>query len=72
MSDPKVSIFTGRKTRYLAEKIAESYGAELGKSIVTNFSDGELQTSYEENIRGKMCLLFSQHFHLATIYLNCL
>jgi len=43
MSDPKVSIFTGRKTRYLAEKIAESYGAELGKSIVTNFSDGELQ-----------------------------
>ncbi len=53
MSDPKVSIFTGRKTRYLAEKIAESYGTELGKSIVTSFSDGEFQTSYEENIRGK-------------------
>jgi len=53
MSDPKVSIFTGRKTRYLAEKIADSYGIELGKSIVTKFSDGELQTSYEENIRGK-------------------
>ncbi len=53
MSDPKVSIFTGRKTRYLAEKIANSYGIDLGKSIVTKFSDGELQTSYEENIRGK-------------------
>ena len=53
MAKPKVSIFTGRKTRTLAEKIAESYGTELGKSIVTNFSDGELQTSYEENIRGK-------------------
>ncbi len=52
MSNPKVSIFTGRKTRYLAEKIANSYGIELGKSIVTNFSDGEFQTSFEENIRG--------------------
>lgn len=53
MAEPKVSIFTGRKTRSLAKKIVESYGTELGKSIVTNFSDGELQTSYEENIRGK-------------------
>jgi ribose-phosphate pyrophosphokinase len=62
MSDPKVSIFTGRKTRYLAEKIAESYGAELGKSIVTNFSDGELQTSYEENIRGKDVFIIQSTF----------
>ncbi|MFK5855663.1 MAG: ribose-phosphate pyrophosphokinase [Bacteroidota bacterium] len=53
MSNPKVSIFTGRKTRYLAEKIATSYGIDLGKSIVTNFSDGEFQTSYEENVRGQ-------------------
>ncbi len=53
MSNPKVSIFTGRKTRYLAEKIAASYGIDLGKSIVTNFSDGEFQTSYEENVRGQ-------------------
>ena len=62
MSDPKVSIFTGRKTRYLAEKIAESYGVELGKSIVTNFSDGELQTSYEENIRGKDVFIIQSTF----------
>ncbi len=62
MSDPKVSIFTGRKTRYLAEKIAESYGVELGKSIVTNFSDGELQTSYEENIRGKDVFIVQSTF----------
>lgn len=47
-----VSIFSGRSSRYLAEKIAESYGVELGKSIVTEFSDGEFQTSFEENIRG--------------------
>jgi len=62
MSDPKVSIFTGRKTRYLAEKIADSYGVELGKSIVTKFSDGELQTSYEENIRGKDVFIVQSTF----------
>jgi ribose-phosphate pyrophosphokinase len=62
MSDPKVSIFTGRKTRYLSEKIAESYGIELGKSIVTNFSDGELQTSYEENIRGRDVFIIQSTF----------
>ena len=53
MADSTVSIFSGRQSRYLAEKIAESYGTGLGKSIVTEFSDGEFQTSYEENIRGK-------------------
>ena len=53
MQEPKVSIFAGRQTRYLAEKIAESFGINLGKSIITDFSDGELQTSYEENIRGR-------------------
>lgn len=62
MSEPKVSIFTGRKTRYLSEKIAESYGVELGKSIVTNFSDGELQTSYEENIRGRDVFIIQSTF----------
>ena len=62
MTDPKVSIFAGRKTRYLAEKIAKSYGIGLGKSIVTNFSDGELQTSYEENIRGKDVFIIQSTF----------
>jgi ribose-phosphate pyrophosphokinase len=53
MSKSMVSIFSGRSSRYLAEKIAKSYGVELGKSIVTEFSDGEFQTSFEENIRGR-------------------
>jgi len=53
MSKSLVSIFSGRSSRTLAEKIANSYGVELGKSIVTVFSDGEFQTSFEENIRGR-------------------
>ena len=48
-----VNIFSGRHSRYLAEKIAESYGIPLGQSIVTEYSDGEFQTSFEENIRGR-------------------
>ncbi len=48
-----VSIFSGRESRYLAEKIASSYGIPLGKTEVTEFSDGEFQPSFEENIRGR-------------------
>lgn len=49
---PKVKIFAGRATRYLAEKIAKEYGSDLGKSEVLVFADGEFQPSYEENVRG--------------------
>jgi ribose-phosphate pyrophosphokinase len=53
MIEPIVSIFSGRATSYLAEKVVEAYGTTLGKSEVIEFSDGEFQTSYEENIRGR-------------------
>ncbi len=52
MTEPKVKIFSGRASRYLAEKIAAAYGAELGKSDVITFADGEFQTSFEDNVRG--------------------
>lgn len=47
-----VKIFSCRATRYLAEKIAQEYGSELGKSDVYTFADGEFQTCYEDNVRG--------------------
>lgn len=46
-------IFSGRTSRYLAQKIADRYGAELGKSSILVFADGEFQPSFEENIRGR-------------------
>ncbi len=52
----KVKIFAGRGSRYLAEKIAASYGIELGDSSVLEFSDGEFQPSFNESIRG--CTVF--------------
>jgi len=47
-----IKIFSGSTSRYLAEKIAESYGMELGKVSVQKFSDGEFQPCYEETVRG--------------------
>ena len=52
MSQRYVTIFAGRATKDLGEKIAKEYGAPLGKSIVTEFSDHEFQPSFEESIRG--------------------
>lgn len=59
---PKVKIFSCRATRYLADKIAKEYGAPLGQSDVTVFSDGEFRTSYEENIRGNDIFIVQSTF----------
>lgn len=55
-------IFSGRASRYLAERIARSFGQELGNVVVTEFSDGEFQPSYEENIRGRDVFIVQSTF----------
>lgn len=55
-------IFSGRATLYLAEKIAMSYGSPLGKVVVTDYSDGEFQPSFEENIRGRDVFIVQSTF----------
>ena len=62
MQEPIVSIFSGRATRYLADKIAEYYGKPLGTCNVTVFSDGEFQPSFEENLRGRDVFLIQSTF----------
>ncbi|OJG70490.1 ribose-phosphate pyrophosphokinase 1 [Enterococcus phoeniculicola] len=47
-----MKIFALNSNRPLAEKIAAAVGVELGKSSVTQFSDGEIQVNIEESIRG--------------------
>ncbi len=56
MAIHKLKFFACRESRYLAEKIAKSYGTELGDSSVLEFSDGEFQPAYNESIRG--CTVF--------------
>ena len=56
MAIHKIKFFACRGSRPLAEKIARSYGSELGDSQVLEFSDGEFQPAYNESIRG--CTVF--------------
>jgi len=55
-SKHQIKFFTGRSSRYLAERIAQSFGIPLGKSTLTVFSDGEFQPSFDESVRG--CTVF--------------
>ena len=55
-------IFSGTKTRYLAEKICDSLGCPLGKMIIQGFADGEFSVSYEESIRGRDVFLVQSTF----------
>ncbi len=58
----QVKIFSGTASHYLAEKIAKSYGRELGKVSIYRFSDGEFQPSYEETVRGSDVLIVQSTF----------
>ena len=49
---PEPKIFACSQSTVLAEKIAASYGADLGKVLFSKYSDGEFQPSFEESIRG--------------------
>ena len=49
---PEPKIFACSQSTILAEKIAASYGADLGNVLFSRYSDGEFQPSFEESIRG--------------------
>ena len=49
---PEPKIFACTQSMELGKKIAEAYGSDLGKVIISRYSDGEFQPSYEESIRG--------------------
>jgi ribose-phosphate pyrophosphokinase len=59
---PKPKIFACSQSRELAEKIALSFGTELGNSKKTIFSDGEFQVSFEESIRGRRIFIIGSTF----------
>jgi ribose-phosphate pyrophosphokinase len=55
-------IFACRQSRDLAEKIAESYGLELGNVEISNFSDGEFQPALVESVRGRRVFIIGSTF----------
>lgn len=46
----------------MAEKIAKSLNLDLGKAIVTDFSDGEFQPALEESVRGATVFIIQSTF----------
>lgn len=48
----EIKIFSGTKSKYLASKIADFYGIELGKNSIKRFADSEISVSFDESVRG--------------------
>ncbi len=48
----RVKIFAGNAGKQLALKICDELDMKLGKSNVTQFSDGEINVTIEESVRG--------------------
>ena len=55
-------VFSGTKSHYLAEKICQQLGCELGNLSITHFSDGEFEVCFEESIRGVDVFLVQSTF----------
>ena len=55
-------VFSGTKSRYLAEKICKELGCPLGNLDITYFADGEFEVCYEESIRGRDVFLVQSTF----------
>ncbi|HEY0057351.1 MAG TPA: ribose-phosphate pyrophosphokinase [Pedobacter sp.] len=47
-----VKLFAGSGSTELAGKIANAYGKDLGEVTLARFSDGEIQPSFDETVRG--------------------
>jgi ribose-phosphate pyrophosphokinase len=51
MSKQNLLVFTGNANRPLAQAVCRQLGIPLGKALVGQFSDGEVQVEIEENVR---------------------
>jgi ribose-phosphate pyrophosphokinase len=58
----EVKLFSGTNSNYLADKIADFYGYELGNLQVNRFSDGEMQVVINESVRGAHVFFISSTF----------
>ena len=59
---PKVKLFSGTNSNYLAKKIALEYGKPLGEVEIQKFSDGEISPYYKESVRGCDVFLINSTF----------
>lgn len=57
-----VKIFSGTASHYLADKIAQNYGKQLGAMEMLTFSDGEMSPYFTESVRGSHVFLIQSTF----------
>lgn len=62
MNNQEVKIFSGSASRYLADRVAESYGKPLGSLAIERFSDGEFQPIISESVRGSFFFIIQSTF----------
>lgn len=62
MNNNSYRVFSGTRSKYLAEKICAELGTDLGNCQITYFADGEFEVCYEESIRGKDVFLVQSTF----------
>lgn len=67
-----VKIFSGQSSKYLADKIAQSYGKPLGEVTLQKFSDGEMCPYFNESVRGADVFLIQSTFPPADNFLELL
>ena len=60
--NPSVKIFSGTGSQELAQKIAQRFGAPIGKVNIQRFSDGEIQPVFLESVRGEYVFLVQSTF----------
>ena len=52
-----IKFFAGRNSKVLAQQIASAYGVKLSASSLIDFSDGEIEPSFDETVRGSHVFL---------------
>ena len=60
--NPSVKIFSGTGSQELAQKIAQRFGAPIGKVNIQRFSDGEIHPVFLESVRGDYVFLVQSSF----------
>ena len=68
-----MKVFSGSSNLALAEEIVEYLGADLGRSVLEQFADGEIHYYIDENVRGEDVFVIQtgardRNFHLMELF----
>ena len=53
LDDSRLMVFSGNANRQLAVEVVKKLNIPLGKAMISQFSDGEVQVEIQENVRGR-------------------